>query len=272
MRRTITLAAACATASLLIGAGSATAAETSVTDPRNDTEMQRNGPDVIAMRVEYTQQIAVQVTYDSAADVAMATNGGTITGATLEFANGKSYLLQRKSADPGFGTPLVNEIIVSNTSARIPCPGLRSSVSTQQRAITVSAPTSCFAGGGTKLRARGVSFTRNFDVDETAWSKWIPMSNDECVARDGIQSVACRASWVQLTKANSGVKVKPFPAGATVLINWGATKGGKAGFKRCAGACTLKLAKGSWWVNAQIRETPTLLASRAGIRPLVVKR
>lgn len=158
-------------AAVALGAGTAAAERTSVTDPRNDTEMHRNGPDVVASSLTYGKRIVVKVTYDSAADLAYARNGGTITGANLKFKNGKAYTLQRHAADESWQTPLKNEIIKGGTAKRVQCDGVTSAVSSANRQVTVSAPTSCFKGEGTKLKAQGFSFTVNFDVDETRWSK-----------------------------------------------------------------------------------------------------
>ena len=94
---------------------------------------------------------------------------------------------------------------------------------------------------------------------------------DQCPMRPGVQKVECRATWVTLKKSKRGVRVTPNPAKTKVLINFGPVDGkGKKGFLRCSGACFVKLPEGTWWFNAQIRDTPRWLKSRAGMRPVKV--
>jgi hypothetical protein len=155
--------------------GSAPAAGTgSVTDPRGDTTMMRGGPDIIKTTVAYTsKRIEVKVHYATDSDIDYARDQATITGAILKFKRGGTYTLQRKAADPGFQTPQADEVLVGQTSKRVKCRGVASTVSDAKRTVTVKAPLKCFTKDGPKVKAKGFSFTVNFDTDETSSTKWI---------------------------------------------------------------------------------------------------
>lgn len=153
--------------SLVAMGGAAMAGEATVTDPTNDTAMGRGGPDLVSTRVTYAKRIAATLRFANAPE-----DLGTINGVNLTFKNGRSYTLQRHAADPGFQTPLKSEIVL-DTGVRVSCKGVSSSVNRSRRTVTVSAPTKCFNGKNTRLKAQGFSFTRNFDTDETRWTKWV---------------------------------------------------------------------------------------------------
>ena len=162
--------------SLLLAAGAvpASAGSIDVTDPANDTAMMRGGPDIVSTKTDFSKKrVTVKVKYLTSEHVDLATDGGTITGATLKFKGGGTYTLQRKSADPAFQTPLANEIVIGDTARRAKCSGVKSSVSSANRTVTVKAPVKCFKKDGPKLKSKGFSFTYNFDLDETEWSKWV---------------------------------------------------------------------------------------------------
>ena len=159
---------------LALAVGPAGAAQRTVSDPVGDTQMMRGGPDIVATKVSYSnKRVTAKVTYRTAADIAYATDGGTITGINMKFGNGKRYVLQRHAADPGWQTPGVDEILIGDTSRRVTCAGVTSSVAKAKKQVTVSAPVSCFKGRGTDLKAQGFSFTVNYDLDETKWTKRI---------------------------------------------------------------------------------------------------
>lgn len=166
MRGVRALAAAGIALSLLAVGTEAMAGEATVTDPRSDTAMGRGGPDIVSARIGYGKRIVATLGYASSPETS-----GTISGANLEFKNGRSYTLQRHAADPAWGTPLTNSILVGSTC--VPCAGVKSSVNRTSRTVTVSAPSSCFKGKSAKLRAQGFSFTVNFDSDETGWTKQV---------------------------------------------------------------------------------------------------
>lgn len=95
---------------------------------------------------------------------------------------------------------------------------------------------------------------------------------DACLPRSGIQTVRCVATGVTLRPTAKGVRVTATPTSATVLVNWNKIGAkGKANFRRCAGSCFIPMSAGDWWINGQIRDTPTLLASRSGLRPHRIK-
>ncbi len=160
---------------VMLASTPAFAGQATVSDPTGDTQMMRGGPDIVSTKVAYTgKRITATITYSTPADVAYARDGGTITGVNLKLRKGKTYVLQRHAADAGWQTPLINEIIIGGTAKRVPCNGVTSSVAAKAKQVTVSAPVACFATGGKDLKAQGFSFTVNFDVDETKWTKWIP--------------------------------------------------------------------------------------------------
>lgn len=167
--------AALSGAALLLASEPALAGQATVSDPTGDTQMMRGGPDIVATKVVHSaRRITATITYRTAGDLAYARDGGTITGVNLKLRNGKSYVLQRHAADAGWQTPLTNEILIGGKSTRVPCKGVTSSVAAAAKQVTVSAPVDCFATGGKDLKAQGFSFTVNFDVDETKWTKWVP--------------------------------------------------------------------------------------------------
>lgn len=159
---------------IALAAGPAWGAQRSVSDPVGDTQMMRGGPDIVSTKVNYSnKRVTAKITYSTAGDIAYATDGGTITGINMKFGNGKTYVLQRHATDPGWQTPQEDEILIGDTARRAKCDGVTSSVATAKKQVTVSAPAKCFKGKGTDLKARGFSFTVNFDKDETKWTRWI---------------------------------------------------------------------------------------------------